>query len=104
MPKVTFVTPSGDEKVAEYAENENLMAIAVENQVEGILGDCGGVASCATCHVHIDPEWMEKAGPATDVELGMLELEDKTTECSRLGCQVILSNEMDGMIVKVVGQ
>ncbi len=103
MPKVTYVTPSGDEIVVN-SEEPNLMRAAVTNQVEGILGDCGGVASCATCHVHIHPQWIDKVGPATDIEQGMLELEDNATEYSRLGCQVKLTPELDGLVVRVVGQ
>ena len=103
MPKITYVTPSGDEVVVN-SDEPNLMQAAVTNQVEGVLGDCGGVASCATCHVLIDPEWMEKVGPATDIEQGMLELEDGATENSRLGCQVKLTPELDGLVVRVVGQ
>ncbi|KAA1261110.1 Putidaredoxin [Rubripirellula obstinata] len=103
MPKVTYVTPSGDEVVVN-SDEPNLMQAAVTNQVEGILGDCGGVASCATCHVHIDPQWIDKVGPATDIEQGMLELEDNATDNSRLGCQVKLTPELDGLVVRVVGQ
>lgn len=103
MPKVTYITCSGDELIVDSSE-PNLMQAAVANQVPGILGDCGGVASCATCHVRIDPKWMEKVGPATDIEQGMLELEDDATENSRLGCQVALTSELDGLVVRVVGQ
>ncbi|MCL4120831.1 UNVERIFIED_CONTAM: hypothetical protein GTU68_049926 [Idotea baltica] len=80
------------------------MQAAVANQVEGILGDCGGVAACATCHVHINPQWISKVGPASDIEQGMLELEDNVTDNSRLGCQVKLTPELDGLVVRVVGQ
>ena len=82
----------------------NLMQAAVANAVDGIPGDCGGVAACATCHVHVDPMWMETVGPATDIEQGMLEFEDKNCANSRLGCQVKLTPELDGLIVRVVGQ
>ncbi|QDT68505.1 Putidaredoxin [Planctomycetes bacterium MalM25] len=103
MPKVTYITPSGEEKVVADAQG-NLMTAAVANQVEGIDGDCGGVCSCATCHVHIDPEWAERVGSATDIETGMLELEDSAGENSRLGCQVELTPELDGLVVRVVGR
>lgn len=103
MPQVTFHTPSGDTRTVDSQES-NLMLAAVQNQVEGILGDCGGVAACATCHVHIDPAWVEKVGPASDIEQGMLELEDKAAPNSRLGCQVKLTSELDGLVVRVVGQ
>ena len=73
-------------------------------QVKGIEGECGGVCSCATCHIYIDPAWMDKVGPASKVEQGMLDLEDHASKCSRLGCQVKLTPELDGLIVKVVGR
>lgn len=103
VPKVTYITPSGEEVVVN-TEEPNLMQAAVKSGVDGILGDCGGVCVCATCHVHVEPEWMEKVGPASEAELGMLELEDATNERSRLGCQVKLTPELDGLVVKVVGQ
>lgn len=103
MPKVTYVTPSGD-KVVVNSNEPNLMQAAVANQVKGILGDCGGVASCATCHVHIDPQWIDRVGPASDIEQGMLELEDNVSDNSRLGCQVKLTPELDRLVVRVVGQ
>ena len=103
MPKVTYITPSGETIVIEDAKG-TLMSVAVDNQVEGIDGDCGGVCSCATCHVHIDPAWASKVGPAGDLEIGMLELEDDIKETSRLGCQVKLTPELDGLVVRVVGR
>jgi len=80
------------------------MSAAVDNQVDGIPGDCGGVAACATCHVHVDPEWIEKVGPATQIEKGLLDLEFEVSECSRLGCQVNLTAEHEGLVVRVFGQ
>ena len=100
LPKVTFITKAGDEIVAD-ADTDNLMHIANDHDVEGITGDCGGVCSCATCHVHIDPAWAEKVGPAPYAELDMLEFEDHATEHSRLGCQVELTPELDGLVVRV---
>ena len=103
MPKVTFITVDGNEIEVENASG-NLMSIAVDNQVEGIDGDCGGVCSCATCHVHIAKEWAEKVGAASDIEEGMLELEDDVSEFSRLGCQVNLTDELDGLVVKIASR
>ena len=100
MPRVTYITPSG-ESIEVEAEG-NLMSAALTNFIDGIDGDCGGVCSCATCHIHIDPAWAAKVGPATDIEEGMLELEDNVTEFSRLGCQVEVTDELDGLVVKVV--
>ena len=103
MPKVTYITPDGETVIVENAEG-TLMSAAVANQVDGIDGDCGGVCSCATCHVHIDPAWAEKVGPAVDFEDDMLEFEDERGETSRLGCQVNLTPELDGLLVRVVGR
>ena len=103
MPTVTYITPDGERVVVENAEG-NLMTTAVANQVDGIDGDCGGVCSCATCHVHVDPAWADQVGPAGESELGMLELEDELAETSRLGCQVKLTEELNGLVVRVVGR
>ena len=103
MPTVTFITPEGEPIVIKNASG-NLMQVAVENQVPGIDGDCGGVCSCATCHVHVDPDWNPRVGPATESEQGMLELEDEFMDRSRLGCQVELTPELDGLVVRVVGR
>lgn len=103
MPKVTYITPDGESVVVEAAKG-NLMTTAVDNQVDGIDGDCGGVCSCATCHVHVDPAWIDKVGPAGEAEKGMLELEDNVSETSRLGCQIKLTPELDGLVVRVVGR
>jgi ferredoxin, 2Fe-2S len=102
MPTVTYITPSNHEIVVK-SDAPNLMQAAVANSVDGILGDCGGVAACATCHVVVDEAWTEKVGPATEIEQGMLEFEEKACKNSRLGCQVKLTPELDGLIVRVVG-
>lgn len=103
MPKVTFVVLSGEEVVIEDGDGD-LMSIAVQHGVEGIQGDCGGVCSCGTCHVHVDAAWIERTGPASDDELEILDYEDSASSNSRLGCQVELTPELDGLVVRVVGQ
>lgn len=100
LPQVTFITKAGEEVVAE-AHEDSLMRIANDHDVEGITGDCGGVCSCATCHVHVDPAWADRVGPATDPERDLLELEDNFNDRSRLGCQVRLTPELDGLVVRV---
>jgi len=101
MPRITYITREGQSIEVADARG-TLMHAAVENQVPGIDGDCGGVCSCATCHVKVAPEWMEKVGSAGKSEAGMLELEDEVSDNSRLGCQVKLSDELDGLVVHVV--
>lgn len=101
MAKVTFVTESGEEVVVENAIG-TLMEIAVENDVEGIDGACGGVCSCSTCHVRVKPEWMEKVGKPGEIEQDVLELEDNADERSRLCCQVEMTDALDGLVLEVV--
>lgn len=104
MPRVTFVCPDSTSVVVDGAEGDVIMQLAVDNDVEGIDADCGGACSCATCHVHVAPEWAERVGPAGETELEMLEFDGNVTEYSRLSCQLRLSSELDGLVVEVVGR
>ena len=101
MPCVTYITRL-DQSIKVDNAHGTLMSAAVENQVPGIGGDCGGVCSCGTCHVKVASEWMEKVGGAGKAEAGMLELEDEVSANSRLGCQVKLRDDLDGLVVHVV--
>lgn len=80
------------------------MELAVNNNIQGIEGECGGVCSCATCHVHVAPEYFEKTGTQEDVEAMMLELDDNLTEYSRLGCQIQITEALDGMVLHVANE
>lgn len=100
MAKVTFITESKEEICIDDAEG-TLMEIATENDVEGIVGACGGVCSCLTCHVLVRPEWLEKVGEAEDIEKDALEFEEDANERSRLSCQIEMSDELDGLVVDV---
>ncbi len=77
------------------------MIVAVRNDFEGILAECGGACSCATCHVHIDPDWIEKLPPMDDLEREMLDFADDVDEYSRLSCQIKISDALDGLVVNV---
>lgn len=100
MAKITFITKSGEEINLE-ATSGTLMELAVNNNVQGIEGECGGVCSCATCHVHVAEDYFSKTGALGEIEADMLELDDYVTENSRLGCQVEITEEMDGMVLHV---
>ena len=100
MPKVTFITQDGDEVAVDDAAG-SLMEIALENDVEGIDGDCGGVCSCSTCHVYVKPDWLSQTGQATEAENDILAYNDHKTDRSRLGCQIELTSELDGLVVEV---
>ena len=102
MPKVTFTEENGNSVVINDADTDvSLMEIATDHNVEGIEGSCGGVCSCATCHVHVAPDWMERVGPPSETEQEMLNFEPNTTERSRLCCQIEMSDDLDGLIVAV---
>ncbi|WP_017446986.1 2Fe-2S iron-sulfur cluster-binding protein [Gayadomonas joobiniege] len=100
MAKVTFIT-ADDEQITLEGDSGSVMELAVQNDVAGIDGDCGGVCSCATCHVHVAPEHLAKVGSASEIEQDMLELDDNANEYSRLCCQIELNEQIDGVILRV---
>lgn len=102
MATITFITANGETITAE-GHSGSIMELAKENNVEGIDGDCGGVCSCATCHVHVAPEFFEKTGGPSEIEQDMLELDDNMDEYSRLSCQIEIREELDGLILRVDG-
>ncbi len=101
MPKVTYVSHDGKSATFDVAEGENVMRGALINEVEGMIGECGGGLACATCHCYVDEAWADKAGtPTSQDERDMLEMtaaEIKPT--SRLSCQIEMSPELDGLVV-----
>ena len=101
MAKIKFVEHNGNEHEVDADNGQSIMQAAVNNGIPGIVAECGGACSCATCHVHLDPEWYEKAGAPSDMENEMLEFAMSFVEnSSRLSCQVKISDELDGMVVK----
>ncbi|MEU0390356.1 2Fe-2S iron-sulfur cluster-binding protein [Streptomyces chartreusis] len=102
MPTVIFQLPDGNERKVTAAPGTVLMQAAVSHGVDGIVAECGGNASCATCHVYVDDQHTELVGPPNDVEDEMLDFtaaERRPT--SRLSCQVQLSDALDGLVVHV---
>ncbi len=100
MAKITFIT-SDNETITLEGTSGSVMALAVDNGVRGIDGDCGGVCSCATCHVHVAPNDVEKTGEASEIETDMLELDDNADEFSRLCCQLEISETLNGVVLTV---
>ncbi|EXJ70063.1 uncharacterized protein A1O5_07136 [Cladophialophora psammophila CBS 110553] len=99
--KVTFIDKEGDKHTFEVAEGDNLLDIAQANDLE-MEGACGGSCACSTCHVIVDSDEMyDKIPEATDDENDMLDLAFGLTETSRLGCQVKMSKELDGLVVRL---
>ncbi|PIB35624.1 hypothetical protein BFP72_09565 [Reichenbachiella sp. 5M10] len=101
MAKITFITSDNETIVAE-ANSGSVMELAKDNNVNGIDGDCGGVCSCATCHVHVAAGDFDKVGAPGEIEADMLELEDNYNEHSRLCCQIDISDAIDGVTLHVV--
>lgn len=101
--RIVFTQADGVEKtIADGAIGESLMELARDNGVEGILGDCGGGCSCATCHVFVDPEWMDIVGEADDIEKMTLDMVSDTCKPnSRLSCQIRVREDMDGLRLTV---
>ncbi len=100
MIKVTFIEHNGTVRHVEVEEGTSMMEAAVGNLVPGIDGDCGGACACATCHLFVEAEWLDKLLPAEDDEKTMLELAEGGGPDSRLGCQIKLSKEHDGIVVR----
>lgn len=100
---VTLVQQDGEAITIEDATvGISLMEVAKARGVVGILGDCGGGCACATCHVYIDPEWQERVGPPDSIEEMTLDMvSDICQSNSRLGCQITLATELDGLRVTV---
>ena len=99
MFKITFIDLHGTARTIEAQAGQSVMSAAVNNMIPGIDGDCGGCSACGTCHVHVDPEWISKAGGKTDLESAMLEITDGADEFSRLACQIVMEASLDGLVV-----
>jgi len=100
MAKITFVDFNGTERVVDAVANSTVMETARNNDVPGIEAECGGSCACATCHVYVDPEWLEKAGERSEMEEDMLDFAFDVRENSRLCCQIKVTDELDGLIVR----
>lgn len=99
MPQVRFIAHDGREHAVQAEPGSTLMRAAIEHAVPGIDGDCGGQCACATCHVYIEPPWAALTGARTGVENDMLNFSAGLRESSRLGCQVTLTAQLDGIVV-----
>ena len=101
MTRIIFGMPSGEQKVCEAEPGKSVMQVAVSNLVDGIIADCGGYATCATCHVYVDEQWMDKLPPAAPDEVDMLEVAEDPLPNSRLACQIQVEADHDGLLVHV---
>ena len=103
MPKVAYIAFDGPETAVDVPVGENVMRGALYNGVEGIVGECGGGLSCATCHCYVDDAWAARVGgPASQAEEELLESASAEVKpSSRLSCQIIMTEALDGLVVRL---
>ncbi len=101
MAKITYIENSGSSHTIEVANGLSVMEGAIQNDLPGIDADCGGGMACATCHVYVKEEWFNKLSRKEDGEEDMLDMAYEPSKFSRLSCQLIVSDELDGLVVSL---
>jgi len=101
MPKITYIEPSGKSHTLEVPKELTVMEGAIQNNIPGIDADCGGACACATCHVYVDEKWFSKLSKKEDAEQDMLDMAFEPNKFSRLSCQITVTKELDGLVVKM---
>jgi ferredoxin, 2Fe-2S len=101
MPKITYIENSGNTKTIEVSNGLSVMEGAVQNDIPGIDADCGGGMACATCHVYVKDEWLNKLPNKEDGEEDMLDMAFEPKKNSRLSCQLIVTDDLDGLVVNI---
>ena len=101
MPKITFIEANGNTIETEGEIGATVMETAIMNGVPGIVAECGGACTCATCHGYIDEAWTDIVGPPSMMEEDMLDFAFEVKPNSRLTCQIKVKPELDGLIVRV---
>ena len=101
MASVTYIAASGEQTVLDVENGSSVMRGAVDDGVLGIIGECSGNCSCATCHVYVDPEWVDRVGAKSDLEAELLEEVFESRPNSRLSCQIKVTDDLDGLVVRM---
>ncbi|HEV3221074.1 MAG TPA: 2Fe-2S iron-sulfur cluster-binding protein [Candidatus Acidoferrales bacterium] len=102
MPKVIYVSHSGQSREVDVPVGMTVMNAALKNGIDGIIAECGGVCMCSTCHVYVDEKFFGKLPPAQDTEEAVLEISaEERKPTSRLSCQIKVTDELDGLIVRL---
>ena len=99
MPKITYKDSQGGNKTIEVENGLSVMEGAIQNDIPGIDADCGGSMACATCHVYVEDNWFNKIPKAEDAEVDMIDMAFEPKKNSRLSCQIMINDELDGLIV-----
>jgi 2Fe-2S ferredoxin len=101
MPLVTYIEFDGKELVRDVDVGTSLMRGALANGVRGIDADCGGQCACATCHVYVDPAWLDRLPDMSEMEESMLSFSSTARPNSRLSCQIPMTRDLEGLIVRL---
>ena len=99
MPKIIYIDKSENKKTVEVDVGLTVMEGAIQNNIPGIDADCGGSMACATCHVYVKEKWLDKIPTAEDAEVDMIDMAYEPKKNSRLSCQIIISDDLDGLTV-----
>ena len=101
MAKITYIEHNGKKHEIEVAKGLSVMEGAVQNNISGIDADCGGSCACATCHVYVDEKWFNKLPSKENAEEDMLDMAFEPNKFSRLTCQITVTDELEGLVVKM---
>lgn len=102
MPKITFIEPDGlNSQEVEAAVGITVMEAARNAGIASIAGDCGGACICGTCHIHVDPKWFALVGDPIDIEVATMEFSEDVRPESRLACRIIVTEELDGLVLHI---
>ncbi|MDD9909787.1 MAG: 2Fe-2S iron-sulfur cluster-binding protein [Ahrensia sp.] len=101
MAKITYITHDGTQHAVDAPNGSTVMENAIKNAVPGIEAECGGACACATCHVYVDEAWTQKTGEPEAMEEDMLDFAYEVQPNSRLSCQIKVTDELDGLVVRV---
>ena len=104
MPKINYQDNQGNSKIIDVENGLTVMEGAIQNDIPGIDADCGGSMACATCHVYVEEKWLDKLPKAEEAEVDMIDMAFEPKKNSRLSCQIIVSDELDGLKVTTPSQ
>lgn len=99
MTTVTYIQHNGNQYEAQLESGTSVMQGAMDNDIDGIIAECGGSCTCATCHCYVESSWLERLEPPSDLELQMLECVLEPRDNSRLACQITLTDALDGLVI-----
>ena len=99
MPKILFIDHAGATREVKAKKGASIMEAAVQNMIPGIDADCGGACACATCHIYVDAEFLGKLKEKDDMEDSMLDFAENVQDNSRLCCQILMNDDLDGIKV-----